>query len=89
MTLRRASKGYVLGVTGQHQFWSWGVRDPVAGTAEDIATALAPADWVRLSAGAGFVVVITGEIMTMPGLPKSPSAERIFLNDQGYIEGLF
>lgn len=44
---------------------------------------------VRLSAGAGFVVVITGEIMTMPGLPKSPSAERIFLNDQGYIEGLF
>ncbi|WP_086994299.1 formate--tetrahydrofolate ligase [Rhizobium sullae] len=44
---------------------------------------------VRLSAGAGFVVVITGEMMTMPGLPKSPSAERIFLNDQGYIEGLF
>ncbi|MBW8787256.1 formate--tetrahydrofolate ligase [Rhizobium leguminosarum] len=44
---------------------------------------------VRLSAGAGFVVAITGEIMTMPGLPKSPSAERIFLNDQGYIEGLF
>jgi formate--tetrahydrofolate ligase len=40
-------------------------------------------------AGAGFVVAITGEIMTMPGLPKSPSAERIFLNDQGYIEGLF
>ncbi|MFT4181732.1 MAG: formate--tetrahydrofolate ligase [Rhizobium sp.] len=44
---------------------------------------------VRLSAGAGFVVAITGEIMTMPGLPKSPAAERIFLNDQGYIEGLF
>ncbi|MCM2473028.1 formate--tetrahydrofolate ligase [Rhizobium sp. CG5] len=44
---------------------------------------------VRLSAGAGFVVAITGEIMTMPGLPKSPSSERIFLNDQGYIEGLF
>ncbi len=44
---------------------------------------------VRLSAGAGFVVVITGEIMTMPGLPKAPAAERIFLNDQGYIEGLF
>lgn len=35
---------------------------------------------VRLSAGAGFVVVITGEIMTMPGLPKSPAAERIHLN---------
>jgi formate--tetrahydrofolate ligase len=48
-----------------------------------------PVREVRLSAGAGFVVVITGEIVTMPGLPKSPAAERIFLNDQGYIEGLF
>lgn len=44
---------------------------------------------VRLSAGAGFIVAITGEIMTMPGLPRSPSAERIFLNDEGQIEGLF
>lgn len=44
---------------------------------------------VRLSAGAGFIVVITGEIMTMPGLPKIPSSERIYLNEQGYIEGLF
>ncbi|NML72915.1 formate--tetrahydrofolate ligase [Rhizobium sp. S-51] len=44
---------------------------------------------VRLSAGAGFVVAITGDIMTMPGLPSSPSAERIFLNDHGFIEGLF
>ncbi|MDI6836052.1 MAG: formate--tetrahydrofolate ligase [Rhizobiaceae bacterium] len=44
---------------------------------------------VRLSAGAGFVVAITGEIMTMPGLPQSPAAERIFLNEDGYIEGLF
>ncbi len=44
---------------------------------------------VRLSAGAGFVVAITGEIMTMPGLPQSPAAERIFLNEEGYIEGLF
>ena len=44
---------------------------------------------VRLSAGAGFVVAICGEIMTMPGLPKSPSSERIFLNKQGHIEGLF
>ncbi len=48
-----------------------------------------PVREVRLSAGAGFVVVITGEIMTMPGLPKVPSAEKIFLNEQGYIEGLF
>jgi formate--tetrahydrofolate ligase len=50
---------------------------------------IVPVREVRLSAGAGFVVVITGEIMTMPGLPKSPSAERIFLNEQGNIEGLF
>jgi len=44
---------------------------------------------VRLSAGAGFVVVICGEIMTMPGLPRVPSAEAIGLNAQGDIEGLF
>ncbi len=44
---------------------------------------------VRLSAGAGFVVAICGEIMTMPGLPSEPSAERIRLNEMGLIEGLF
>ncbi|WP_375691941.1 formate--tetrahydrofolate ligase [Pseudooceanicola sp. LIPI14-2-Ac024] len=44
---------------------------------------------VRLSAGAGFVVVICGEIMTMPGLPRVPSAEAIMLNEAGQIEGLF
>lgn len=44
---------------------------------------------VRLSAGAGFIVAICGEIMTMPGLPKMPAAEKISLNEQGYIEGLF
>jgi formate--tetrahydrofolate ligase len=48
-----------------------------------------PVREVRLSAGAGFVVVICGEIMTMPGLPKVPSSEKIFLNEQGQIEGLF
>nr|WP_295469957.1 formate--tetrahydrofolate ligase [Mesorhizobium sp.] len=48
-----------------------------------------PVREVRLSAGAGFVVAICGEIMTMPGLPKNPSSEKIFLNDMGYIEGLF
>ncbi len=42
----------------------------------------------RLSAGAGFVVAICGDIMTMPGLPKSPSAERITVNDAGEIDGL-
>ena len=44
---------------------------------------------VRLSAGAGFVVAICGEIMTMPGLPRVPAAEGIYLNAQGQIEGLF
>jgi formate--tetrahydrofolate ligase len=44
---------------------------------------------VRLSAGAGFVVVICGEIMTMPGLPSHPAAEGIHLNEAGQIEGLF
>ncbi len=48
-----------------------------------------PVREVRLSAGAGFVVVICGEIMTMPGLPRVPSAEAIRLNDMGNIEGLF
>jgi formate--tetrahydrofolate ligase len=44
---------------------------------------------VRLSAGAGFVVAIAGDIMTMPGLPKVPSAEGIYLDENGQIEGLF
>ena len=48
-----------------------------------------PVREVRLSAGAGFIVAICGEIMTMPGLPRVPSAEAIMLNDQGQIEGLF
>jgi formate--tetrahydrofolate ligase len=48
-----------------------------------------PVREVRLSAGAGFVVVICGEIMTMPGLPRVPSAEVIGLNADGQIEGLF
>ena len=44
---------------------------------------------VKISAGAGFIVVLTGDIMTMPGLPKSPSAERIDINNDGVISGLF
>jgi formate--tetrahydrofolate ligase len=44
---------------------------------------------VRLSAGAGFVVAICGDIMTMPGLPREPAAERIYVNENGLIEGLF
>jgi formate--tetrahydrofolate ligase len=48
-----------------------------------------PVREVRLSAGAGFIVAICGEIMTMPGLPKVPSAETIGLNASGQVEGLF
>ena len=44
---------------------------------------------VRLAAGAGFIVVICGDIMTMPGLPKSPAAERIRIDESGQTEGLF
>ncbi|MFC2966484.1 formate--tetrahydrofolate ligase [Acidimangrovimonas pyrenivorans] len=48
-----------------------------------------PVREVRLSAGAGFIVAICGEIMTMPGLPRHPAAETIRLDDDGLIEGLF
>ena len=48
-----------------------------------------PVREVRLSAGAGFVVVVCGEIMTMPGLPSVPAANSISLNKDGVIEGLF
>lgn len=43
----------------------------------------------RIAAGAGFVVVLTGDIMTMPGLPKVPAAEKIDVSDDGVISGLF
>ena len=48
-----------------------------------------PVREVRLSAGAGFVVVVCGQIMTMTGLPRKPASETIHLNDDGQIEGLF
>jgi SRSO17 transposase len=51
--LRRAGKGYVLGVTGDHRFWSWGKAARVSGTAEAIAAALPSSAWRRLSAGVG------------------------------------
>ncbi len=50
---------------------------------------IVPVRELRLSAGAEFVVVVTGEIMTMPGLPKVPSADSIRLDDKGQIQGLF
>jgi len=51
--LRRAGKGYVLGVNATHPFSSWGDKPPVAGTAEEIARALPASAWARLSAGEG------------------------------------
>ena len=44
---------------------------------------------LKVSAGAGFVVALTGSIMTMPGLPKIPAAEKIDIDDNGNISGLF
>ena len=44
---------------------------------------------VRLSAGAGFIVAICGDIMTMPGLPRKPAAEMIGISEAGQVEGLF
>ena len=48
-----------------------------------------PIKEVKLSSGAEFIVVVCGEIMTMPGLPRIPAANSIHLNDNGEIEGLF
>lgn len=62
---------------------------------DDMTKLGAPTDFaltvraLKLSAGAGFVVAYTGDIMTMPGLPKSPAAERIDVNENGKISGLF
>ncbi|MBR3189317.1 formate--tetrahydrofolate ligase [Bosea sp. (in: a-proteobacteria)] len=50
---------------------------------------IVPVRELRLSAGAGFVVAICGDIMTMPGLPRQPAAERIYIDAHGQIEGLF
>jgi formate--tetrahydrofolate ligase len=44
---------------------------------------------LKVSAGAGFVVALTGDIMTMPGLPRVPSAEKIDVDEDGRISGLF
>ena len=62
---------------------------------DDMTKLGAPTDFtltvraLKLSAGAGFVVAYTGDIMTMPGLPKSPAAERIDVDENGKISGLF
>ena len=61
--------------------------DPAkGGTPEDFTVTVRG---LRVSAGAGFVVVLTGDILTMPGLPASPAAERIDIDADGKITGLF
>ena len=62
----------------------------------DVASQVgAPTDFVvtvralKISAGAGFIVALTGDIMTMPGLPKKPAAEQIDVDEDGRISGLF
>ena len=47
-----------------------------------------PVREVRLAAGAGFIVAVCGDLMTMPGLPKVPSAEGMRIDEQGLIDGL-
>ena len=44
---------------------------------------------LKISAGAGFIVALTGDVLTMPGLPKTPSAEKIDVDETGVISGLF
>ena len=44
---------------------------------------------LKVSAGAGFIVALTGDVMTMPGLPKVPAAEKIDVDEHGVISGLF
>jgi formate--tetrahydrofolate ligase len=62
---------------------------------DDPALPGAPRGWtltvrnVKVSAGAGFIVALTGDIMTMPGLPASPAAEKIDVDSAGKISGLF
>jgi formate--tetrahydrofolate ligase len=62
---------------------------------DDQALRGAPKGWtltvrnIKISAGAGFIVALTGEIMTMPGLPPAPAAEKIDVDNTGKISGLF
>jgi formate--tetrahydrofolate ligase len=65
--------------------YSFSADPNVLGAPEDFVL---PVRDVRLSAGAGFVVVLAGEIMTMPGLPRHPASERIHVGEDGEIVGL-
>jgi SRSO17 transposase len=85
MALRRAGKGYVLGVTGGHPFWSWGGKPEVAGTAESIAEALPASDWQRLSAGSGTMIGTTDHPSPQGrGRQRPRGGERMY--DWAYLE---
>ena len=77
-----ASAPVPLEPTDADILWRYDLRGAPTGHAVNIRE-------VRLSAGAEFVVMVCGDVMTMPGLPKVPSAEVIRLNDKGQVEGLF
>lgn len=66
--------------------YSFSTDPSLRGAPEDHAVTIRE---VRLSAGAGFIVAICGDIMTMPGLPREPAANKIHLNEAGEVEGLF
>ena len=73
-----------LGKLGQFRYFS---DDPVKlGAPEGFRVTVRN---LKVSAGAGFIVALTGDIMTMPGLPKVPAAERIDVDENGKITGLF
>jgi SRSO17 transposase len=78
MALRRAGKGYVLGVTSAHQVYSWNALPVVAGTAEKVAADLPPSAWQRLSAGAG---------TNGPRLHDWAYLELAHLEADGYVPG--
>jgi formate--tetrahydrofolate ligase len=66
--------------------YSFSDDPPKLGAPEDFTVTVKN---VKVSAGAGFIVVLTGDIMTMPGLPKAPAAEKIDVDENGRISGLF
>ena len=82
MALRRAGKGYVLGVNANHHFGSWAGKPPVAGTALEIAQGLDPSAWQRVPAGEGTKACgsMTGSIANWPigTLPNMTASDRAF-----------
>lgn len=85
MALRRADKGYVLGVTGQHPFWSWGAPVEVFGTADEIAGAWPVSAWRRLSADAG-TMIGSADHPSPQGCGRGRPRGGLRLHDWAYLE---